>query len=149
MHIFFALAAAAVAHASSPSALDRAVADYDLAQQKGDEPALRRLLNDDYLLVDSSGAVETKDGFIKDLTSPDYHMNPFTVLRPISRVWPGGAVKGGVALLSGTSAGNAFSACLRFVDIWKFSDGRWQVAYSQAAKAQAADCENVPGKASM
>jgi len=45
-----------------------------------------------------------------------------------------------VALLSGTSGGHAFSACLRFADVWMFRDRRWQVAYSQAAKAADKDC---------
>lgn len=140
LNVLIAFATATSGNAIAPSTLDRAVNDYDVAQQKGDGRALHRLLSDGYILVGSDGTVETKEAFIRDLTSPDYRMNPFTVLQPISRVWPGGAVKGGVALLSGTSGGHAFSACLRFVDVWMFEDGRWQVAYSQAAKEAASDC---------
>ncbi len=134
---------AVVAIASHPvpgTSLDRAVADYDLAQQKGDGPALRRLLADDYLLVNSGGAVETKAEYIADLTAPDFRMEPFEVLRLVSRPWSGGAVRGVVALLSGTSGGHAFSGCLRFVDVWRLAGGKWQVAYSQAAKEDAAAC---------
>ena len=140
MPLLFALAAAAAAQGGLPPALVQAVSNYDLAQEKGDGPALRRLLADDYLLVNSGGSVETKEDFIADLTSPDYHLDPFKVVRPVSRVWPGGAVMGGVASLRGSSGGQTFSACLRFVDVWRLNGGRWQVAYSQAAKAAGADC---------
>ncbi|WP_242098705.1 nuclear transport factor 2 family protein [Sphingomonas sp. CROZ-RG-20F-R02-07] len=140
MLVILAAAAASFSPASTASALDRAVAEYDLAQQKGDGAALRRLLSDDYLLVNSGGVVETKEDYVKDLTAPDFHMEPFEVLRPISRAWYDGAIKGGVALLSGTSGGNAFSACLRFVDVWRLDGGKWRVTYSQAAKAAPADC---------
>ena len=140
-------AAATTVHAASPAALDRAVSAYDVAQEKGDARALRTLLADDYLLAGSDGTVETKEAFIKDLTTPGYHMNPFHVVRPIVRTWSDGAIEGGMALLTGTSAGHAFSACLRFVDVWMFKDDHWQVAYSQAMKAAVVYCKYVPSEA--
>lgn len=118
----------------SPPALDRAVANYDRAQTAGNRAALERLLADDYVLVSSSGDTEDKRAFVADLTAPDYHLAPFTVLRPVERTWNGGAIRGGVARLSGTAAGKPFQACLRFVDVWRHEASGWRVAYSQAAR---------------
>ena len=124
-----------------PHALRAAVAGYDDAQVKGDGPALRRLLADDYLLVNSAGVVESKDDFIKDLTSPGTKLDPFTVVSPIIRLWQHGAVMGGVARLTTRGKEGTSSACIRFADIWSLRSGRWQVAYTQAAHVRDLDCK--------
>jgi uncharacterized protein DUF4440 len=58
--------------AALPPDLAKAVADYDAAQIKGDGPELKRLLADDYTLLNSSGAIETKAQLIADYTAPGY-----------------------------------------------------------------------------
>ena len=47
------------------------------------------------------------------------------------------AVLAGVAALQGIdiASGEAFSSRLRFVDVWRKRDGRWQVAFTQATRA--------------
>lgn len=136
---FLALAAAGL-QAQTPAALSRAMQAYDDAQVHGDAPALRRLLADDYLLVNSGGQTETKAQFIGDLTAPGYRLDPFVVRQPVLRVWRGGAVAGGVALLSGVDGGKPYSACLRFADVWSLRQGRWQVAFTQASRADPKAC---------
>jgi len=137
---------AAIALAAAPpgpaprTALDRAVADYDAAQVHGDRRALQRLLADDYLLANSGGEVETKAQFIADLTDPGYHLDPYVVLHPVDRTWASGALRGGVARLTGTAAGKPFDVCLRFMDVWRREGSTWRVAYSQAMRAPGA-CE--------
>jgi ketosteroid isomerase-like protein len=132
-----ALAAAAPA-AAATTALDRAVADYDSAQVHGDRRALQRLLANDYVLANSGGGVETKAEFIADLTDPGYHLNPYVVLHPVERTWAGGALRGGLARLTGTAAGKPFDICLRFIDVWRREGVTWRVAYSQAMRAPGA-----------
>lgn len=127
--------AVALAAAAVPADLETAVKAYDSAQVKGDRAALERLLADDYLLANSAGKIQTKAEFIADLTAPDYRMEPFTVERPIERVWANGAVTGGVAWARGTSGGQPFAVRLRFADVWAKRNGRWQVIFSQAARA--------------
>lgn len=130
----FALAVAVLtsgAAATVPADLAAAVKAYDMAQVRGDPAALERLLADDYLLANSSGRIETKAQFIDDLTAPGYRMQPFTV----ERVWADGAVMGGVATLRGTDGGKPFVARLRFADVWAKRKGRWQVIFTQAARA--------------
>lgn len=121
--------------ANLPPDLAKAVADYDAAQIKGDGAALKRLLADDYALVNSAGAVENKEQLIADYTAPGYKLDPFVVREPIEKIWSDGAVMGGVAKLSGTDGGKRFEVTLRFADIWAKRRGAWQVIYTHVSKA--------------
>jgi hypothetical protein len=127
------LAAAAASHI--PPDLARAVAGYDKAQIDGNRAELERWLADDYLLVNSSGSTETKTQLIADYTAPGFRLEPFTIEQPIEKVWSDGAVMGGVATLRGTDGGKRYEMRLRFADIWAKRKGRWQVIYTQVAKA--------------
>jgi hypothetical protein len=132
MMLAILLAAAATA---VPPDLAAAVAAYDKAQIDGDKAALDRWLADDYLLANSHGQIETKAQLIADYTAPGFTLEPFTVDQPIEKVWTGGAVMGGVATLKGMDGGQRYEVRLRFADVWAKRDGRWQVIYTQAAKA--------------
>jgi hypothetical protein len=127
------LAAAAAAHV--PPDLAEAVAAYDKAQIDGNRAELERWLADDYLLVNSSGATETKAQLIADYTAPGFDLEPFTVEQPVEKVWSDGAVMGGIATLRGTDGGKRYELRLRFADIWVKRNGRWQVIYTQVVKA--------------
>ena len=120
--------------AALPPNLAKAVADYDAAQIKGDGAELKRLLADDYTLVNSSGAIEGKAQLIADYTAPGFKLDPFVVLKPIEKVWTDGAVVGGIATLSGTDGGKHFEVTLRFADIWAKRRGVWQVVYTHVSK---------------
>ncbi|MFW2850807.1 nuclear transport factor 2 family protein [Sphingomonas sp. TX0543] len=126
------------AAAPLPADLAEAVRAYDAAQVKGDRIALERLLADDYTLVNSGGAIETRAELIRDYTAPGFTLEPFTVEQPIEKVWANGAVMGGVALLRGTDSGKRYEARLRFADVWAKRDGRWQVIYTQASRVMGA-----------
>ena len=123
------------AHAMLPPALAKAVAAFDRAQMDGDGAALGRLLANDYVLFNSRGQVEDKAAFIHDYTAPGFSLKPFTVQEEVVRHWPGGAVLGGVATLEGTSEGKPYKLRLRFADIWRERDGRWQVIFTEAVRA--------------
>lgn len=122
------------AHRQLPADLARAVAEFDRAQIEGDGAALARLLADDYVLVNSRLRVEDKADFIHDYTVPGWKLQPFVVEHEIIRHWQDGAVLGGVATLQGSAEGKPFKARLRFADIWRRRDGRWQVIYTQAMR---------------
>lgn len=123
-----------------PSDLHSAATAFDKAQMEGDGVALSHLLADDYLLVNSAGAVETKADFIHDVTAPDIRLEPFRVASPIIRIWPGGAVMGGLVRLTVHDHGAVSTACLRFSDIWAHRAGGWQVIYTQASHAGDEKC---------
>ena len=128
--LLFLAAASAV-----PPDLAAAVHGYDRAQIDGNRKELERWLADDYLLLNSSGKTETKAELIADYTAPGFDLEPFTVEQPVEKVWADGAVMGGVATIKGTDGGQRFEMRLRFADIWAKRNGRWQVIYTQVAKA--------------
>jgi hypothetical protein len=125
---------ASTSHAALPPDLAKAVAAYDAAQIKGDGAELKRLLAEDYTLVNSSGAIENKAQLIADYTNPGYKLDPFVVREPIEKVWSDGAVMAGLATLSGTDGGKHFELTLRFADIWAKRHGVWQVIYTHVSR---------------
>lgn len=114
-----------------PPDLAAAVRAYDAAQVAGNRAELERLLADDYLLINSHGVAETKAMLIGDYTAPGFSLEPFVVEQPVERVWPGGAVTGGIATLTGVDGGKRYRARLRFADVWARRNGSWQVVYTQ------------------
>ncbi|NID04514.1 nuclear transport factor 2 family protein [Luteibacter jiangsuensis] len=120
--------------ASMPASLARAAAEFDRAQIGGDAAALRRLLADDYVLFNSGAQVEDKAAFIRDYTTDGFSLKPYRVEQEVIRIWPHGAVLGGVVTLDGSSGGKPFKARLRFADVWREQDGVWQVVFTQATR---------------
>src|SRR5690349_20904417 len=120
--------------ADIPKDLRKAVEEYDHAQVSADGAALRRLVADDYVLINSSGRVQKKADLIAEHLSSDYQLEPFTVLEPVERVWNDGAVMGGLVHLKGISGGKPFAVTLRFADIWAKRNGKWQVVYTHVSK---------------
>lgn len=123
--------------ADIPADLRKAVEDYDHAQVKADGAELRRLVADDYVLINSSGRVQNKSELIADYLAPGYKIEPFQVLQPVEKVWNDGAVMGGVVNLKGLSEGKPFAVTLRFADIWAKRNGKWQVIYTHVSKPPA------------
>lgn len=119
--------------ADIPADLRKAVEDYDHAQVKEDGAELRRLVADDYVLVNSSGKVQNKAELIADYLDPNYRIEPFEVLEPVEKVWNDGAVMGGLVHLKGISGGKPFAVTLRFADIWAKRNGKWQVVYTHVS----------------
>jgi ketosteroid isomerase-like protein len=128
------LANAGETAARIPADLAARVHAYDDAQIKGDEGALRDLLADDYVLVNSRGHRQTKAELIADYTKPGFKLQPFTVEEPVDLVWSDGAVMGGVATLRGIDDGQSFEVRLRFSDIWAKRQGKWRVIYTHASR---------------
>ena len=125
----------AVAATHVPPELAAAVAAYDRAQIDSNRAELERWLAYDYLLMNSGGATETKAQLIADYTAPGFDLEPFTIEQPVEKVWKDGAVMGGIATIRGTDGGKRYEMRLRFADIWAKRNGRWQVIYTQVAKA--------------
>ena len=120
--------------AALPPDLAKAAAEYDQAQIKGDGTALRRLLADDYALVNGACEVSDKSAFIADSTRAGSTLQPFVVVNAINRVWADGAVLSGEVELKGTSDGKAFAVRARFADIWRKRDGKWQVVFTEVTR---------------
>lgn len=85
--------------------------------------------------VNSQGQTETKADFIRDYTAKGFGFAPFTIEKPIEKIWAAGAVLGGVVDTHGAGDGKPYAVRLRFADIWAKRNGRWQVIYTQARHA--------------
>jgi hypothetical protein len=120
-----------------PPDLASAAAAYDHAQIHNDGPALRRLLADDYTLVNGHAEIATKAEFIRDSTAPGFTLQPYVVRHAINRVWNDGAVLSGEVELRGTDGGKAFAARSRFADVWARRHGRWQVIFTEVTRVPA------------
>jgi len=117
-----------------PPDLAKAAAAYDKAQIEADRAELNRLLADDYHLVNSSGEIETKSQFVAESSDPAFKLDPFTVQSPIETVWGDGAVLAGEVRIKGTDHGKPFQAHFRFADIWRKSQGKWQVVFTEVTR---------------
>lgn len=114
-----------------PQDLAAAATAYDLAQFKADRAELERLLADDYTLAGSDGKNQGKAEDIANATSPDNKTSYVAISQQVRKVWPEGAVLGGMVDARGTNHGKAFSMRARFVDVWAKRNGQWQVIFTQ------------------
>lgn len=121
-----------------PPELARAAQAYEHAQIAGDRAALEELVAPDYVLVNSDGHLETRAQLIDSWTEEGFDPEPVEVRDPIIHVWIDGAALGGRVALRGRSQGAPFSVELRYLDLWRLRDGRWQVVVGQAVRVQPA-----------
>jgi ketosteroid isomerase-like protein len=131
------LLAAGLANASNaklPPDLAKAAANYDQAQIHSDRAGLEKALADDWVLANSAGKTQTKQDFIAESMAPGSSVEPYTVQDETIRVWGDGATLAGLVDYKGKSEGKPFQVRIRFVDVWRKKDGRWQVVYTQAAR---------------
>jgi len=131
------LLVAGLAHASNPKLppdLAKAAADYDQAQVHSDRAGLEKALADDWILANSAGKTQTRQEFIAESVAPGSSVEPYTVQDETIRVWGDGATLAGLVDYKGKSEGKPFQVRIRFVDVWRKKDGRWQVVYTQAAR---------------
>ena len=126
------------AYPGVPADLAKAAIAFDRAQVKADGAALKDLLADDYLLINSQDQRETKAQFIADYTAPGFTMNPFTIDDQVIKVWADGAILGGAVTATGMSDGKPYSVRLRFSDVWAKRGGKWQVVYTHANRVAGA-----------
>jgi hypothetical protein len=108
---------------------------YEEAQLTGDAEELQRLIADDYVLVGSDGARQNKAELIAFWTADGFDPQATPVTDKVEFVWNESAVFGGTTTLSWTQDGAPVSVTIRYVDVWAFRDGRWQVVYGQSTRA--------------
>ncbi|KRA14994.1 nuclear transport factor 2 family protein [Lysobacter sp. Root604] len=120
--------------AELPPDLALAVAAYDRAQFDNDVATLARLVDDDYVLVNSNASVEDKRQFLADFHLPGFKIEPYTIEQPVRKVWGDGAVIGGLVNLRWTQDGKRQTRRLRVAYVWAKRDGRWLATYAQVTR---------------
>ena len=117
-----------------PPALAEAAEAFEHAQIAGDRAVLERLVAPDYRLINSDGQEESRQQLIDSWTADGFDPEPVEVRDPVAHVWQDGAALGGRVTLRGRDRGNPFSVELRYLDVWRLRDGRWQVVLGQAVR---------------
>lgn len=132
--VFLLMSAGSAAAAGLPPDLAHAVKDYDLAQTRNDTVALDRLVDDDFVLVNSNASVENKRQFLADFHLPGFRIEPYVLEEKVEKVWDDGAVVGGLLHLNWTQDGKHLSRAVRIAYVWEKRDGRWRATYAQVTR---------------
>lgn len=114
-----------------PADLAAAATAYDLAQFKSDRGELARLLADDYTLIDPNGKNLTKTEDIADASAPGSKTLSVAISQQVRKVWPDGAVLGGIVDARKLDRDKTLTIRVRFVDVWAKRNGHWQVIFTQ------------------
>ncbi|HLT91869.1 MAG TPA: nuclear transport factor 2 family protein [Woeseiaceae bacterium] len=117
-----------------PPDLAQAMHDYDQATFSNDIETYRRVVAEDYQLVNSDSSLEDKELSIVPFAEPGFRIDPHVTEEPLQIVWDGGAVLGGRLRLSWTQGGVHHTRVVRRAHVWARRDGRWQLVYTQVTR---------------
>ncbi|MBA2284868.1 MAG: nuclear transport factor 2 family protein [Ktedonobacteraceae bacterium] len=98
------------------------------AMLKNDIPALEQLLHDDLVFTEFTGAVIGKQDDIASHVSGAIHLTELEFVEaPVTRLYGETAIVAVKAHLKGTFQGTPFASFYRYLRVWLFQDGRWQI----------------------
>ena len=118
-----------------PSRSSRVESPWDEASMGRDTAALARILSDDFVYTNASGAVLGKQEYLMSLIkAPDMTQQSFTSEDLSIRVYGDAAVVTGRSSWKGRSRGKGqfINAQYRFTDVWVKRQGGWQAVATQA-----------------
>ena len=117
--------------------LTRQADQWDKDIVRKDAAAIAANMAEDFRQIASDGSVADKAAFLRDITSPELTIDPYTVEDFDLRIY---GAEGDVAMLSGTTRmtgryqGEPFTTHYRYIDTYVRRDGRWQVVSVQTTK---------------
>ncbi|HEX8468480.1 MAG TPA: nuclear transport factor 2 family protein [Allosphingosinicella sp.] len=127
--------APARAQAEIPTAIVAFADSFDRAQLAKDGAALDRMVSDDLVFIDGSGARKDKKAFIAGWTGPGERFEPIELIdRTFTRLGPNAWIVGAEVTLRGSSDGKPFASRFRFADTFRRRGGRWQAAHIQVTR---------------
>ena len=116
------------------AALLAAEASVCQAFEDGNADALRRLLTDDFTLVDSRGGVTGLAQNLAEVAAREPRYDVFRNHGQQVRLLGDSALIVGVTSIRGRAGGEAFAADFRYTDTWIRRDGHWLLAASHASR---------------
>jgi ketosteroid isomerase-like protein len=140
------LLAAAAAALSAPLAVAATQAEataaivafadaFDRAQLARDAAALDRMVSDDLVFIDGSGARQGKKAFIAGWTAPGDRFEPIRLIdRTFTPLGPNAWIVGAEVTLKGTSDGKPFASRFRFADTFRRTGGQWRAVHIQVTR---------------
>jgi ketosteroid isomerase-like protein len=143
--LLVALAAAASPQANAanptPAALAETIAqltrqseNWDNAIVRKDKTAVANNMAEDFRQINSSGEVSNKESFLRDITSEDLTIDPYTVEDFNVRVYGNVALLSGRTHMTGREAGKAFKTQYIYIDIYRRVGNKWQVCSVQTTR---------------
>jgi ketosteroid isomerase-like protein len=103
-----------------------------LAHLQLDVPALDRLMDPDYLQIDSRGGAVGKEQVLASFRSGERHWTEAQSDELFVRVYGNTAVVVGRWQAKGTNAGQYFDYQARYVSMWVRRDGEWRMVSDQS-----------------
>lgn len=94
-------------------------------------PAIAANMADDFRQIQKNGTVVNKETFLKEITSPDLVIDPYTVEDFDVRVYGNVALLCGTTRMTGSYAGQVFRSHYRYIDIYVKREGKWSVCSVQ------------------
>ena len=112
-------------------ALTRQADQWDEAIVRKDLPAIAANMSPDFRQIRGDGSVVDRDTFLRDITSPDLVIDPYSVEELDVRVYGDVALLCGRTRMTGRSAGEPFTTHYRYIDTYVRRDGQWKVCSVQ------------------
>ena len=101
------------------------------AEQQGDVSALEQLLAPDYLGYDPSGRPQDRAGVLRGYAEGGVRVATLRQSELRVRVLGDTGLVAGINALRGQQGPEHFDLQLRFLDVYAWRDGRWQLVASQ------------------
>jgi ketosteroid isomerase-like protein len=111
--------------------LTRIADDWDKAIVAKDTAAIANNMAQDFRQINSSGEVKTKSSFVKDLTSENISIDPYTVDDLDVRIYGDVALLSGTTRMTGREEGRPFKSHYRYIDIYVKVNGGWKIVSVQ------------------
>ena len=111
--------------------LKRLNADLAEAEIKRDVDKLAALLDDDYLGVDPSGALLTKEKIVQTYATGDVQLDSIVSSDLRVRILGRTGIITGRSLIKGKTQGGEFIALFRYTDVYRKMEEDWKLVSSQ------------------
>jgi ketosteroid isomerase-like protein len=116
---------------STQATLVAAAARLAEAEHQGDVRALEELIADDYTGYDPAGRLQNRAGVVRAYEEGGVHVTTLGQSELSARVIGEVGLVTGVSAFQGRSGKEPFDFKLRFLDVYAWRDGRWQLVASQ------------------
>jgi ketosteroid isomerase-like protein len=105
---------------------------WNQAYKLADRKALDALLDDQIVLVNDDGSMQSKAQFLASITPSNSQEQQVTPESISVHVFGNAATATGIFRAKGIEGGKAYLRRERFVDTWVYIDGKWQCAAASA-----------------
>jgi ketosteroid isomerase-like protein len=116
---------------SSETSLLEAAASLAEAERRGDVQALEQLVAGDYIGYDPAGRPQDRTRVARAYADGDVRITSLGQRDLQARIIGEAGLVSGVSAFRGTQGGESFDFTLRFLDVYAWRDGRWQLVASQ------------------